>query len=88
MDDNAAEQQAILAKYKQMPCRHCGVMMTVGAKQKKAPAHVECGIEIAIETARQMREKKGPYYERWRMSMTLALKKTEGGSPPINDEEG
>lgn len=79
MDDNAAEAGAIQSRYKQMPCRHCGVMMTVGIQKRKAPAHLECSIEFSIENARQIREKSGPYYDRWLQGQRNYLENLPGG---------
>jgi hypothetical protein len=70
--------------FKHMPCKHCGIMMEVGANRHKEPAHLECGIALAVEVSRQMREKSGPYYERWLNAMTQALDEAAGGGAPGN----
>lgn len=50
---------------KQMPCSGCGKPQTVNAQVTSPPRCFECGLQAAIDAARQMREKSGPYYDRW-----------------------
>lgn len=88
MDDDTSEANAIMARYKTMPCRKCTKPMTVGIRTRKAPIHVECGIEEAIQAAKQMREKKGPYYEKWLASMAKKFSNAGGGGAPPTGGEG
>jgi len=68
--------------FKEMPCRECGTMMTVGIRRRKPPRHIECGVLIAIAAQRQMHERSGPYYEKWAQSMVRLGSQMEGGGDP------
>lgn len=88
MDDATAEENAIRARFKHMPCRKCGKLILVGIRARKRPIHIECGIEESIEAARQMREKRGPYYDRWLHSMERKFAKSPGGGVSPTEGEG
>jgi len=60
---------------KDMPCRKCGIAITVGANTRNQPRHLECGIREGIDAMMQMRQKSGPYYDKWLQGMRNALAK-------------
>lgn len=68
---------------KQMPCRRCGDLMTVGIRTVNQPRHVECGVQDSLDAIRQMKAKSGPHYERWRMGMLLAAERVARGTHPL-----
>jgi hypothetical protein len=68
---------------KAMHCRECGGLIEVGSNTRNQPRHFECGIQVAIEAGRQMKAKRGPYYERWRMGMILAAERLRRTTPPL-----
>lgn len=55
--------------FKYMECRYCEKPMVVGIRRRKQPAHIECGVQAAIDNSRQMANKSGPNYDRWKESM-------------------
>jgi len=50
---------------KLLPCRVCGSGVEVGVRTRKAPRCLDCGLDAAIEAARQMHAKSGPLYDKW-----------------------
>jgi len=71
--------------FKYMPCRYCEIPMLVGVRTVKAPHHLECSVKAMHAAMTQMAQKSGPYYDRWKASMTRASDKwTQGGTPPID----
>lgn len=58
-----------VSKTKEMPCRSCSKPMTVGARTRNQPRCFECGIKASVQAIRQMQEKRGPIYERYRAGM-------------------
>lgn len=72
-------------KTKMMPCKHCGMPMEVGWKQKKAPNHVTCGIQYMADYQTQMHNHSGPLYEEWRERMRRAF--AEPGTATLGSPE-
>lgn len=85
MSTDNAELPALPNGFKYMPCRYCKAPMVVGNKRRNAPGHLECGLQVAMTNMKQIQEKKGPYYERWRMGQLRHLERLAGGAPPESD---
>ena len=54
-------------------CVDCGKLLPPG-KAKKGLCFA-CGIQHIADNARQMKEKKGPYYERWKAGVKAAAER-------------
>jgi hypothetical protein len=85
MDTNNADLPAPPAGYKYMPCRYCGKPMLARTIRKKPLAHIECSTVIQMESFLQIRNKKGPYYERWLKGVMEAAKLASQGIPPQDE---
>lgn len=58
-----------MTRIKQMPCRVCTLPVNVGKNARLPPRHDNCGEAQMIEAIRNMVERRGPYYEKWRQAM-------------------
>lgn len=70
-------------KTKIIKCVSCPNTIEVGWRTRKPWRCIHCGIRAAIEHNRQMHEKSGPSYEKWRarMAMWAAMQGTGTGDP-------
>lgn len=69
---------------KQMPCRTCGEPMTVGIRTRNSPRHLDCGVLESAACMRQIHDRSGPYYEKWRLGMLLAAERLARGTPAVS----
>lgn len=67
---------------KQLPCKYCGVGITVGVRTRKLPKHLECGLQAAAQNMRELQQHSGPYYERWRNSVIEYWGRQSPTTPP------
>lgn len=51
-------------------CKQCGAKMY---KKTESGLCIECVLKNMKENIKQLREKKGEYYEKWRQGIMLAL---------------
>jgi hypothetical protein len=87
MDDSIEHLDFLPPGFKYLPCKYCGRMILVGDRTRKLPHHLECSMQVAIDTVRQMAAKEGPYYERWKQSMRrYAEREGWGAAPPVDGE--
>jgi len=82
MNSNMNELPPPQPGFKYMACRHCDKPMLVGIRRRNLPSHFECGVQAAIDNSRQMHEKKGPNYDRWRAGMANWFENQGGGGAP------
>lgn len=73
-------------KTKVIKCVSCSNTITVGIKTRKPWRCIQCGIKVMIENQTQMRNRSGPYYEKWRARMTEYLVALTGSTPPPAEE--
>lgn len=59
-------------RLKTMACRECGNDVTVGSNTRNAPRCLPCGEKAAENAARQMHDKSGEVYDKWRNAMRAA----------------
>lgn len=52
-------------------CRICGQPAERGTLTTRGN-HLECGVERALRQKAQLRDREGPYYERWRKGYLAA----------------
>ena len=54
-------------KQQEKVCCRCGKFLPHGPS--KSGYCADCSVEVIRESIKQMMEKKGPYYEKWKASM-------------------
>lgn len=59
--------------------------MLVRTIRKKAIAHTECSTTEQMESFMQIRNKKGPYYEKWLKGIADYAKQASQGVPPQDE---
>jgi len=57
-------------------CKRCG-KRKLKSKLSKRGICYECGFKTILNNVRQMKEKKGPYYDHWRFKMLAFAKRLE-----------
>lgn len=67
---------------KEMPCKYCGVGITVGIRTRKPPQHIECGLQEAAANMRELQAHSGPRYERWRNATAAYWARQAPPTPP------
>lgn len=67
---------------KKLPCPRCGDGIEVSIRTQNAPLHLECAIKNSLDNARQIKEKRGPYYDRWLAGMTAKYGRPPRGTYP------
>ncbi len=72
------------ARTKTLECARCHKPVVKPYRFHRTPYHLECGILEAADAARQMRQKSGPYYDRW--LNTAGPKGRPGGVPTPLDK--
>lgn len=53
-------------------CRECGKLGSEENPLSRRLLHFECGLNRAVEAARQMAAKEGPHYEMWKRNYAHA----------------
>lgn len=53
-------------RFKDMPCRRCGLSVRVGSNSRKMPLCQSCAEAAVRQNAEQLVSRSGPYFERWR----------------------
>lgn len=69
-------------KTKTMPCRVCGKPLTRGIRTRKEQRCLECGIQESIDAMIQMKQKSGPYYDKWLARVAGAASINPRATPP------
>lgn len=54
-------------------CIDCGIQLPLG--RAKAGLCPECAWKHQLENAKQLKEKKGPYYEKWKAGVKAAAER-------------
>jgi hypothetical protein len=61
----------------ELPCERCGTPTGARVGKRKRPQCFDCSLVAAAESAIQISNKSGPYYERWRANIKAAMEKSE-----------
>jgi len=54
-------------------CVECGNLLPPGTRKDRLCG--ECAYRHVMESARQLKEKKGPYYEKWKAGVKAAAER-------------
>ena len=60
-------------KHQEKVCRRCGKPLPSGSSRRSYCA--DCSIKVTMEAIKQMVEKKGPYYQKWKAGMRMWAEK-------------